>query len=61
MTKPTIFLLLLVNLLVTEGRGQTVPPNPPGRLIDVGGYRLHLNQFGRAYALAADNAQTRAA
>ena len=47
MIRPPIFLLLLVNILVAESRGQTLPPNPPGRLVDVGGYRLHLNCTGR--------------
>ena len=47
-------LLLLVSFCATTGRAQsdsTLPPfPPPGRLVDVGGWRLHLNCTGEVSA-----------
>jgi pimeloyl-ACP methyl ester carboxylesterase len=46
MRKPIIPLLLIVFLSMSN-MAQAPPPNPPGRLVDIGGYRLHLNCVGR--------------
>src|SRR5262249_38815230 len=45
--RPALLLVTLASL----GRAQSVPPYPPpGRLIDVGGWKLHLSCTGQASA-----------
>ena len=48
----TAALLLVGVSLVAQGRSaSTLPPHPPpGQLIDLGGWRLHLNCLGKASA-----------
>jgi pimeloyl-ACP methyl ester carboxylesterase len=46
MRMPCIPLLLIV-FLSPKSVAQAPPPNPPGRLVNIGGYRLHLNCTGR--------------
>jgi pimeloyl-ACP methyl ester carboxylesterase len=45
MRKRNILLLVMVFSSV-RSLSQTPPPTPPGRLVDIGGYRLHLNCTG---------------
>lgn len=46
--KVTAAILLLVSLVVvTQQQGDRRAYPPPGKLVDVGGYRLHLNCTGR--------------
>jgi pimeloyl-ACP methyl ester carboxylesterase len=43
----TAFLLLLPLLAVAQRNGGQPASPPPGRLVDIGGYRLHLNCVGK--------------
>ncbi|HXW91915.1 MAG TPA: alpha/beta hydrolase [Terriglobales bacterium] len=44
----TAYCLLLAALYgASTDLAQTAPPNPPGKLVDIGGYRLHLNCTGK--------------
>jgi pimeloyl-ACP methyl ester carboxylesterase len=45
--KATAGALALLLLTVLPAFAQSAAPKPPGRLVDVGGYRLHLNCTGR--------------
>lgn len=44
--KKVCFLVLTVIFAVPADFAQTTPQNPPGKLVDVGGYRLHLHCTG---------------
>jgi len=46
-TAITIILLLSVTASA-QPRGDSPQPAPPGQLVDIGGYRLHLNCVGRS-------------
>jgi pimeloyl-ACP methyl ester carboxylesterase len=39
--------LMLVTFLALNSLAQSPPPNPPGKLVNIGGYRLHLHCTGR--------------
>src|SRR5215468_8681946 len=41
---PTVFLMFWCVVVVAQPTSQSYPP--PGKLIDIGGYRLHLNCTG---------------
>jgi pimeloyl-ACP methyl ester carboxylesterase len=41
------FIILLFFLAAQCSFAQTQDPNPPGKLIDIGGYRLHINAEGK--------------
>jgi pimeloyl-ACP methyl ester carboxylesterase len=43
----TAFLLLLPFSAAVQQKGGPPAPAPPGRLVDIGGYRLHLNCTGK--------------
>ena len=43
-----VFLLLSGSTAARAQDGTTSPPLPPGRLVDIGGWRLHLNCTGEA-------------
>jgi hypothetical protein len=43
----TTFLLLLALLAVAQQKEQQPAYAPPGKLVDIGGYRLHLNCTGK--------------
>lgn len=49
--RKSLLLLLLLNLTCVAQSQSTQPPfPPPGKLIDVGGWRLHLNCTGESHA-----------
>ena len=43
----SVFVLLISLLAVAQRTEAQVPYAPPGKLVDIGGYRLHLNCTGR--------------
>ncbi|HEY8186790.1 MAG TPA: alpha/beta hydrolase [Pyrinomonadaceae bacterium] len=45
------FLLLLSHAVIVSAQSESTPPPfpPPGKLIDIGGWRLHLNCTGEAH------------
>jgi pimeloyl-ACP methyl ester carboxylesterase len=43
----TVFLLLMSMIAVGQQKDKKPTYSPPGRLVDVGGYRLHLNCTGK--------------
>lgn len=44
----TVFLLLLSVIAVGQQKDKQTTYSPPGKLVDVGGYRLHLNCTGKS-------------
>jgi pimeloyl-ACP methyl ester carboxylesterase len=46
------FLLLLSHAIIVSAQSESTPPPfpPPGKLIDIGGWRLHLNCTGEVHA-----------
>lgn len=43
-----VFLLLMSMIAVGQQKGKKPTHSPPGKLVDVGGYRLHLNCTGKS-------------
>ncbi len=43
----TVLLLLISMLAVGQQKNRRLTYSPPGKLVDVGGYRLHLNCTGK--------------
>ncbi|HLK55026.1 MAG TPA: alpha/beta hydrolase [Chthonomonadaceae bacterium] len=41
------FVLLLRGSEACQAQNPSMPPRPPGKLVDLGGYRLHLNALGK--------------
>jgi hypothetical protein len=47
--KPIPFLLALFLVgVVSQARAQSFPYPPPGKLVDLGGWRLHIHCVGKA-------------
>ena len=44
----TVFFILALSQSILVGQQSTVAPKPIGKLVDIGGYSLHLNASGRA-------------
>ncbi len=44
----TVFLLLMSMIAVGQQKDKKLPYSPPGKLVDVGGFRLHLNCTGKS-------------
>ena len=44
----TVFLLLLSVIAVGQQKDKKPTYSPPGKLVDLGGYRLHLNCTGKS-------------